>query len=376
MTGGAADGALGPSALAQSGHRARDFVTCSRLNDDAFEIIGASEGDAGRKLLIVRSMPGADRFLHLNANRGRLEYRTEGQTAGHSAARDAFSMAAVDARPIVGTFDGTESVETYSSDGPRRVFYEADGTPITPGVFDPTGGELRQKPDLTAADCVSTATPGFSTFCGTSAAAPHAAAITALLLDINGNATSAEIRAALEDTALDIEVAGVDRDSGVGIIDALAAGNALPQCLVDADCDDTLFCNGVETCDGNRKCQPGTVVDPDDGVVRTDDSCDEVADLVVNAPNDGSCDDGGPCTADSCDEVLGCGHDPILGCGGAAVPATSTTGRLLLLLFLAGSAALRLRRPRTSSGSRQDHRLPAQHRDAVCELRATHPDSR
>ena len=41
----------------------------------------------------------------------------------------------------------------------------------------PRGGSVRQKPDIAAADGVSTAVPGFSSFYGTSAAAPQAAAI-------------------------------------------------------------------------------------------------------------------------------------------------------------------------------------------------------
>jgi len=110
-------------------------------NDDPFEIIGAARNDKRRKLLIVRKSAGSDRFLHLNANRGQLEFATAGQTAGHSAARDAFSVAAVDVRDASGAFDGSESVQTYSSDGPRRVFYEADGSEITPGVYDSTGGD-------------------------------------------------------------------------------------------------------------------------------------------------------------------------------------------------------------------------------------------
>ena len=61
-----------------------------------------------------------------------------------------------------GVFNGTESVRTSSSDGPRRIFFEPDGTPITRGNFSSTGGKLLQKPDLAAATCVSTSTPGFS----------------------------------------------------------------------------------------------------------------------------------------------------------------------------------------------------------------------
>jgi hypothetical protein len=202
--------------------------------DDPFEIIGSSfTNDKGRKLVIVKSS-GADRFLHLNANRGELAIATDGQTSGHSAARAAFSVAAVDVRPVAsggGTFDGTESVQPYSSDGPRIVFYEADGSPITPGDFSSSGGEVRQKPDIAAADCVSTATPGFATFCGTSAAAPHAAAVAALLLELaqQSGATVADVENALVASALDIEAAGIDRDSGYGIVEARAAAELVPE---------------------------------------------------------------------------------------------------------------------------------------------------
>jgi hypothetical protein len=202
--------------------------------DDPYEVIGSGfTNDKNRNLIVVKTS-GADRFLHLNANRGALELGTDGQTSGHSAARAAFSVAAVDVRGAAGaggTFDGTESVQTYSSDGPRIIFYEADGSPISPGDFSSSGGEIRQKPDLAAADCVSTATPSFATFCGTSAAAPHAAAIAALLLEMaqqNGR-TVDDVEDALVLAALDIEAPGVDRDSGYGIVDARAAAEFVPE---------------------------------------------------------------------------------------------------------------------------------------------------
>ncbi len=79
-------------------------------------------------------------------------------------------------------------------------------------------------------------------------------------------------------------------------------------CVSDAECQDGLFCNGVETCDvPTGFCQAGTPVDPDDGVGCTDDSCDEVNDIVVNTPNDANCDNGLFCDgAETCDAVLDC----------------------------------------------------------------------
>ncbi len=97
----------------------------------------------------------------------------------------------------------------------------------------------------------------------------------------------------------------------------------------DVECDDSAFCNGAEICDPGAGCIAGAAPDPDDGVNCTDDSCDEEADVIVNVPNDGNCDDtlfcngaelcdpfddcqagsapeiddGVPCTDDSCDEV-------------------------------------------------------------------------
>ncbi|MBW2726260.1 MAG: IPTL-CTERM sorting domain-containing protein, partial [Deltaproteobacteria bacterium] len=100
-----------------------------------------------------------------------------------------------------------------------------------------------------------------------------------------------------------------------------------------------------ESCDAISGCQAGTPVDPDDGVVCTDDSCDEVNDLVVNAPDDLACDDSDPCTADSCDAITGCGNDPIEGCSVPDVPTMSEWGLVGLagLLLLAGALLTRER---------------------------------
>src|SRR5439155_10364729 len=121
-------------------------------------------------------------------------------------------------------------IETYSSNGPRRLFFQANGTPYTDGNFSSTGGLLRQKPDITAADGVSvTGVGGFgSPFYGTSAAAPHAAAIAALVKSGSPTLTPAQIRSTLTSTAIDIQAAGVDRDSGAGILQARAALLATP----------------------------------------------------------------------------------------------------------------------------------------------------
>jgi hypothetical protein len=187
---------------------------------DPFELAG--QGFTGERMVIVK-FSGLDRFLHLSTHRGRLSIATEGETHGHAAttAANSFGVAATSAQ-VNGSnpFNGSHVVETYSSDGPRRIFFQGNGTAITPGNFTASGGQVLQKPDFTAADDVSvTGVGGFpSPFQGTSAAAPHAAAIAALVQSRFPAASASGIRNALFASAIDIEAAGTDRDSGRGII--------------------------------------------------------------------------------------------------------------------------------------------------------------
>jgi hypothetical protein len=72
-------------------------------------------------------------------------------------------------------------------------------------------------------------------------------------------------------------------------------------------CDDGLFCNGAEKCDATLGCQKGTAPATDDAVACTTDACDEPSKKVVHTPNDGKCDDGLFCNgAEKCDGALGC----------------------------------------------------------------------
>ncbi len=178
---------------------------------------------------VVALFSGSSRYLRFQAFRGQLSLNTPSATFGHSTVANAFGVAAVDvATAMGGPFVGgsTNPVETFSSDGPRRLFTQANGTPFPGGFVD------RQKPDIAAADGVATSPPGFNPFFGTSAAAPHAAAIAGLLKSSNPSLTPAQIRGFLTSTALDIETPGTDRDSGAGIVmayDALLASGATPM---------------------------------------------------------------------------------------------------------------------------------------------------
>jgi hypothetical protein len=200
-------------------------------DDDPIEIVGGAANVTNNRIVVAK-FAGADRFLHVNTFRGRLQFATPGQTHGHSSAAEAYSVAATPAvGPFPAPFTSANVVETFESDGPRKLFFQPNGTPYTPGNFLATGGITRQKPDITAADGgVISGAGGFpNPFFGTSAAAPHAGAIAALVMSSNLNLTPAQIRAALLASAIDIEAPGVDRDSGAGIImadTALAASGA------------------------------------------------------------------------------------------------------------------------------------------------------
>ena len=188
--------------------------------------------------VVITKFSGAARFLHLNTNRAKLSVSTSGTIYGHNGGLNTISMGATPSGPAVNGPNGTigpfpnphssvNKVETFSSDGPRRIFYNADGTPITPGNVSSTGGQLLQKPDLTAADGSSTSTPGFENFFGTSAAAPHAGALAALVKSACPSATNEQIYNAFFSTAIDIEAPGIDRDSGAGIMMPIPAQAAL-----------------------------------------------------------------------------------------------------------------------------------------------------
>jgi cysteine-rich repeat protein len=87
---------------------------------------------------------------------------------------------------------------------------------------------------------------------------------------------------------------------------------------VSEECDDDLFCNGVETCDPAGGCQDGAAPVIDDGIPCTLDTCDEAADTVVHTAVNEVCDDGAFCNGtESCDAAQGClaGESPVVADG-------------------------------------------------------------
>lgn len=139
---------------------------------------------------------------------------------GHNGAGNAMSTAAV-------PYDDSATVEEYSSRGPVTHYFEpVDGTTPAAELSSP---QVLDKPDVAATDGALTTFFGNSSnrFYGTSAAAPHAAAVAALQLDANSAQTVAEVKDAQTSTAA---AAGAFEHTaaGAGLVNALGAVEANP----------------------------------------------------------------------------------------------------------------------------------------------------
>ena len=110
-----------------------------------------------------------------------------------------------------------------------------------------------------------------------------------------------------------------------------------PPCTDDEDCDDGLFCNGIESCDVESglcvalsSCPPML-----DGCVVRGGICDEATDTCIDQADDAACDDGIFCNGiescvletGACAAVSACPPGPAMGCvtpGGGCDEATDT----------------------------------------------------
>jgi hypothetical protein len=220
-----------------------------------FEIIPSFLRDDTNRRLVIARFSGENRFLRLHAFFGGvLSSGTRGASFGHAASEDVISVAsaAAGSDPADPFPLSAGVVERLSSDGPRRVFFLPDGTPLTPGNFSSTGGRLIAKPDIVGASGVATSTASFERFFGTSAAAAHVAAIAGLVLSASDSAPSpspglVRLRAASTMKGI-LQGGGIRRtsvaagvfDEGAGVLSGLAvvqgAAAALP-CFDGVDND-------------------------------------------------------------------------------------------------------------------------------------------
>lgn len=169
--------------------------------------------------LILRNQgdaPGLMRSLFFQDAPAIQEFATNSPTLyGHANAALSMSVGAADYRtPTV--------LEPFSSSGPTPILFDVAGNRLPVP-------EIRQQPRIVAPDNTNTTffIPGqdaegdrFPNFPGTSAAAPNAAGVAALMLQVAPGTTPRDLYQTLERTAIDLGTPGVDFDSGYGLIQA------------------------------------------------------------------------------------------------------------------------------------------------------------
>ena len=179
-------------------------------NDDPLEAFQYVNGGSEKVVAIaVNKYSGSAKNLEVfvYCDGGAQLYTNNLTTAdsifGHPAVPDAVACGAI-------RYSTPSTIETFSSRGPVTLLSSS-----------------RQKPDVCGADGVSvTGAGGFpSTFYGTSAAAPHVAAIAAVLKSRFPTTSNASIKSMLYNNAVDLGSSGRDNTYGYGRADALVAIN-------------------------------------------------------------------------------------------------------------------------------------------------------
>ncbi|MFN4260382.1 MAG: S8 family serine peptidase [Gemmataceae bacterium] len=160
------------------------------------------------------------------------EYATNSSTViGHHNAAGTIAVGAAfyQQTPVFGV--NPPVIEPFSSAGGTRILFTTTGQPTN---------IQRQRPDVVGPDGtdnsffgVDVDGTGWPNFFGTSAAAPHVAAVAALMLQANPSLTPDQIRNILRSTAIDMDDpftptfdVGFDFGTGFGFVDALRAVQA------------------------------------------------------------------------------------------------------------------------------------------------------
>ena len=177
------------------------------------------------------------KFIFLQGGISAIEYPEPGggdavgpSIFGHAGAASAISVAAV-------PFSNGNVIEPYSSRGPvTHYFGPVEGVLPAAPLLTP---DLIPKPDLAATDCGATTffaflSAGTWRFCGTSAAAPHAAAVAGLVRQAKPALSEQEVRDALTGSAVPVG-AFPPEAAGAGLVDGFGAIAALPGPIEGGD---------------------------------------------------------------------------------------------------------------------------------------------
>ncbi|MCB0212873.1 MAG: S8 family serine peptidase [Anaerolineae bacterium] len=210
--------------------------TESNIGNDPVELINVTSFRRSTTIQIALELsggpaPGVVKYIFFGpATNSVNEFDTASSTSfGHpnAAGAEAVGAAFYGDTPEFGV--DPPLVESFSSAGSTPIFFDTSGNQL----INP---ELRNKPEIVAPDGTNTTffvsdidydTDSFPNFFGTSAAAPHAAAVAALMLEVNPTLKPVDIYSALESTALDMDDpattpfdSGFDFGTGYGLIQA------------------------------------------------------------------------------------------------------------------------------------------------------------
>ena len=206
----------------------------NNVGGDAVEFLGVRNTEAAPvtlNLMIVKHSgadPGLIKYVYFGSAVIN-EFDTQSSTIfGHANAVGAEAVAAArySNTPAFSVFPPI--LESFSSSGATPILFDLAGNRLT------TPDPRAQKPEIVAPDGVDTTFfgsdtdgTGFPNFFGTSAAAPHAAGVAALLLQAKSSLQPAQVYQRLENTAIDMGAPGFDNDSGFGLIQTEAALEAV-----------------------------------------------------------------------------------------------------------------------------------------------------
>ena len=199
----------------------------NNVGGDAVEVLGVRNNGTAPvivKLMIVKQSgadPGLIKYVYFGPAVINDFDTQSGTIFGHSNAVGAEAVGAAQYfnTPAFGVFPPI--LAPFSSTGATPVLFDSAGKRLaTP--------DLRShKPEIVAPDGIDTTFfgsdtdgNGFPNFFGTSAAAPHAAGIAALLFQVRPKLSRAKIYTRLENSAIDMSAPGFDNDTGFGLIQA------------------------------------------------------------------------------------------------------------------------------------------------------------
>ncbi|MFT5434503.1 MAG: serine protease [Myxococcota bacterium] len=163
---------------------------------------------------------------------------------------------------------------------------------------------------------------GYAFLNGTSMATPHVSAVAGLLWSQFPSATASEIRAAMNNTAVDLGVAGKDNAYGNGLVQAKAAYDMLagtaPDCSADGNCNAACAagadpdCTTAPDCSADGTCNAACAAGADpDCTTAPDCSADGTCNTECAAGDDPDCTTAPDCSADgTCNTECAAGDDP------------------------------------------------------------------